>query len=507
MALTLPQPWHDRIFNQIQQVQGRKFAVLASFVEFWGRAQPEDLLVDSCDARDARRRVHRHPKAGSFIAGAKHHVVENPEQLRQVAMAGSTKFQHRCTMMERSSTDVTLLLTISVCSTVANTVNLEEAPAIQVATLQFADLALPERGSVIGKGGGRTRQGISALECIARTCTMTKFIPYRDEPLTFVLQDAFRGRAALAAVATCGRTLGWVEEMQRTLRFAESLKQVVNFPEALQLDLQSFLKLYVCEGQDVAPLCESLGLTLPASYTVADVSEPTSAPAGATLAHVVGARLDESRDVLSIPRDMTAADAMGTPLRGSKDASTPVAAEPACAEVTESRESIYCSESSGSSGSSEVSFASTEMSAADAMEMQLSESKEAAGTATAEPVRALLDELEEPATSSPGVVAAGPVHTHLGNATDAASTSALRVAADAARTRLDNSRAAMRRCARPASPPSELSGVDVAAEPLKSTKPLKSIAETALVAEFEAGGVLDPFAARAVASALHSACR
>jgi len=295
----------DRIFEQIEQVPEKQFLVFASFVDFYMSDGPMDLLDKHAMsmARASRPRVRMHPKAGSFFSGLSHAFVKSPADLKDVLEMGMHNFCVNCTHMERSSSHSSLLFTVTVVSTTKGKESLEESDTVQVATLQFADLAefgsRPSAGKSMGRG---LKTQIDALERVVSACAHDKHVPYRDSQLTLTLQDALRGRVSLLALAACSPAEMAVQETLHTLRFAEALKQVINFPNTLELSPEAFAKVYsgfhLQQSASLAPIWRKLlDLDCVAEVTTASAAVAVEAPPAAAAGGSGSERENELQDV------------------------------------------------------------------------------------------------------------------------------------------------------------------------------------------------------------------
>ncbi|KAM7423660.1 hypothetical protein PAMA_000154 [Pampus argenteus] len=111
----------------------------------------------------------------------------------------------------------------------------------KVSRLSLVDLAGSERAAKTGAAGERLKEGsninkslttlglvISALAEQGTAKNKTKFVPYRDSVLTWLLKDCLGGNSRTAMVATVSPAADNYEETLSTLRYADRAKNIVN---------------------------------------------------------------------------------------------------------------------------------------------------------------------------------------------------------------------------------------------------------------------------------------
>uniref|UniRef100_H3A1E4 Kinesin family member 13A n=1 Tax=Latimeria chalumnae TaxID=7897 RepID=H3A1E4_LATCH len=111
----------------------------------------------------------------------------------------------------------------------------------KVSKVSLVDLAGSERVSKTGAAGERLKEGsninkslttlglvISALADQAAGKGKSKFVPYRDSVLTWLLKDNLGGNSKTAMIATISPAADNYEETLSTLRYADRAKRIVN---------------------------------------------------------------------------------------------------------------------------------------------------------------------------------------------------------------------------------------------------------------------------------------
>ncbi|MCI4391160.1 hypothetical protein PGIGA_G00131010 [Pangasianodon gigas] len=111
----------------------------------------------------------------------------------------------------------------------------------KVSKVSLVDLAGSERVSKTGAAGERLKEGsninrsLTTLGCVISALAdqsagkgKTKFVPYRDSVLTWLLKDNLGGNSKTAMIATVSPAADNYEETLSTLRYADRAKRIVN---------------------------------------------------------------------------------------------------------------------------------------------------------------------------------------------------------------------------------------------------------------------------------------
>ena len=106
----------------------------------------------------------------------------------------------------------------------------------KVSRLSLVDLAGSERASKTGAAGSRLKEGSNinkslttlGLVISALASGKSKFVPYRDSVLTWLLKDSLGGNSKTAMIATISPAADNYEETLSTLRYADRAKKIVN---------------------------------------------------------------------------------------------------------------------------------------------------------------------------------------------------------------------------------------------------------------------------------------
>uniref|UniRef100_A0A673N2C4 Kinesin-like protein n=1 Tax=Sinocyclocheilus rhinocerous TaxID=307959 RepID=A0A673N2C4_9TELE len=111
----------------------------------------------------------------------------------------------------------------------------------KVSKISLVDLAGSERASKTGAAGERLKEGsninksLTTLGCVISALAdqsagkgKSKFVPYRDSVLTWLLKDNLGGNSKTAMIATISPAADNYEETLSTLRYADRAKRIVN---------------------------------------------------------------------------------------------------------------------------------------------------------------------------------------------------------------------------------------------------------------------------------------
>uniref|UniRef100_A0A669CPC4 Kinesin family member 13B n=1 Tax=Oreochromis niloticus TaxID=8128 RepID=A0A669CPC4_ORENI len=207
--------------TQKEQREEESFTVEVSYMEIYNE-KVRDLL----DPKGGRQtlRVREHKVLGPYVDGLSRLAVASYKDIESLMSEGNKSRTVAATNMNEESSRS------SGCGI-----------QIDVSRLSLVDLAGSERAAKTGAAGERLKEGsninkslttlglvISALAEQGTAKNKTKFVPYRDSVLTWLLKDCLGGNSRTAMVATVSPAADNYEETLSTLRYADRAKNIVN---------------------------------------------------------------------------------------------------------------------------------------------------------------------------------------------------------------------------------------------------------------------------------------
>ncbi|KAK9877506.1 hypothetical protein WA026_018615 [Henosepilachna vigintioctopunctata] len=201
-----------------------------SYLEIYNEKVHDLLVTDNGHQTHFRTlRVREHPKKGPYVQGLTEHIVQEPQDLLKWVRLGNENRRVASTPSNPHSSRSHSVVTIT-CDGVR---------------LYLVDLAGSERAGTKIHTTSRFREGaninkslvalgnvISALaEQPSRNKTFrTRFVPYRDSVLTWLLKDTLGGNSNTVMIATISPSSGCYSETVNTLRFGQRAKLIVSCP-------------------------------------------------------------------------------------------------------------------------------------------------------------------------------------------------------------------------------------------------------------------------------------
>uniref|UniRef100_A0A4W6G7D1 Kinesin family member 13B n=1 Tax=Lates calcarifer TaxID=8187 RepID=A0A4W6G7D1_LATCA len=208
--------------TQKEQREEESFTVEVSYMEIYNE-KVRDLL----DPKGGRQtlRVREHKVLGPYVDGLSRLAVASYKDIESLMSEGNKSRTVAATNMnEESSRSCRSGVNVQPCH-----------------RLSLVDLAGSERAAKTGAAGERLKEGsninkslttlglvISALAEQGTAKNKTKFVPYRDSVLTWLLKDCLGGNSRTAMVATVSPAADNYEETLSTLRYADRAKNIVN---------------------------------------------------------------------------------------------------------------------------------------------------------------------------------------------------------------------------------------------------------------------------------------
>uniref|UniRef100_A0AAZ3SP93 Kinesin family member 13Bb n=1 Tax=Oncorhynchus tshawytscha TaxID=74940 RepID=A0AAZ3SP93_ONCTS len=224
----------DRIVQE--QREGESFTVEVSFMEIYNE-KVRDLL-DPKGSRQALR-VREHKVFGPYVDGLSHLAVACYKDIECLMSEGNKSRTVAATNMNEESSRSHAVFNIILTHTLMDLGS--ETSGEKVSKLSLVDLAGSERAAKTGATGERMKEGgninkslstlglvISALADQGAGKNKTKFVPYRDSVLTWLLKDSLGGNSRTAMVATVSPAGDNYDETLSTLRYADRAKSIVN---------------------------------------------------------------------------------------------------------------------------------------------------------------------------------------------------------------------------------------------------------------------------------------
>ncbi|KAM6943532.1 kinesin-like protein KIF13B [Xenentodon cancila] len=226
------------LFERTQKEQREEecFTVEVSFMEIYNE-KVRDLL----DPKGGRQtlRVREHKVLGPYVDGLSRLAVTSYKDIESLMSEGNKSRTVAATNMNEESSRSHAVFNIILTHTLKDLQS--GTSGEKVSRLSLVDLAGSERAAKTGAAGERLKEGsninkslttlglvISALAEQGTAKNKTKFVPYRDSVLTWLLKDCLGGNSRTAMVATVSPAADNYEETLSTLRYADRAKNIVN---------------------------------------------------------------------------------------------------------------------------------------------------------------------------------------------------------------------------------------------------------------------------------------
>ncbi|XP_067351149.1 kinesin-like protein KIF13B isoform X1 [Channa argus] len=222
--------------TQKEQREEESFTVEVSYMEIYNE-KVRDLL----DPKGGRQtlRVREHKVLGPYVDGLSRLAVACYKDIESLMSEGNKSRTVAATNMNEESSRSHAVFNIILTHTLKDLRS--GTSGEKVSRLSLVDLAGSERAAKTGAAGERLKEGsninkslttlglvISALAEQGTAKNKTKFVPYRDSVLTWLLKDCLGGNSRTAMVATVSPAADNYEETLSTLRYADRAKSIVN---------------------------------------------------------------------------------------------------------------------------------------------------------------------------------------------------------------------------------------------------------------------------------------
>ncbi|KAM4601055.1 kinesin-like protein KIF13A isoform 4-T4 [Polymixia lowei] len=219
-----------------EENEAHSFKVEVSYMEIYNE-KVRDLL----DPKGSRQslKVREHKVLGPYVDGLSQLAVTNFEDIEVLMSEGNKSRTVAATNMNEESSRSHAVFSIIVTQTLYDLQSGNSGE--KVSKMSLVDLAGSERVSKTGAAGERLKEGsninksLTTLGCVISALAdqsagkgKTKFVPYRDSVLTWLLKDNLGGNSKTAMIATVSPAADNYEETLSTLRYADRAKRIVN---------------------------------------------------------------------------------------------------------------------------------------------------------------------------------------------------------------------------------------------------------------------------------------
>ncbi|XP_002667565.2 kinesin-like protein KIF13B isoform X2 [Danio rerio] len=220
----------------LEQREGESFTVEVSYMEIYNE-KVRDLL-DPKGSRQALK-VREHNVLGPYVDGLSRLAVSSYKDIESLMSEGNKSRTVAATNMNEESSRSHAVFNIILTHTLRDMKT--GTSGEKVSKLSLVDLAGSERADKTGAAGERLKEGsninrslttlglvISALAEQGAGKNKSKFVPYRDSVLTWLLKDSLGGNSRTAMVAAVSPAADNYEETLSTLRYADRAKSIIN---------------------------------------------------------------------------------------------------------------------------------------------------------------------------------------------------------------------------------------------------------------------------------------
>ncbi|XP_041422243.1 kinesin-like protein KIF13A isoform X2 [Xenopus laevis] len=219
-----------------EESDSQSFKVEVSYMEIYNE-KVRDLLDPKGNRHSLK--VREHKVLGPYVDGLSQLAVTNFEDIESLMSEGNKSRTVAATNMNEESSRSHAVFSIIVTQTLYD--HKSGNSGERVSKVSLVDLAGSERVSKTGAAGERLKEGsninkslttlglvISSLADQAAGKGKSKFVPYRDSVLTWLLKDNLGGNSKTAMIATISPAADNYEETLSTLRYADRAKRIVN---------------------------------------------------------------------------------------------------------------------------------------------------------------------------------------------------------------------------------------------------------------------------------------
>ena len=215
------------------------YKLQVSYMEIYNE-RVRDLLKNN---NGLNLKVREHPKEGPYVQNLSRHTVTSYSDIQQLLNIGNKHRTTASTLMNQQSSRSHALFTLYLNQAKLS----DDLPSELSSKVHLVDLAGSERAESSGCRGERLKEGgsinkslvtLGGVICALAEQSSSRFIPYRNSTLTWVLKDSLGGNSLTLMIATISPAEACVSETMSTLRYASRSKKIINTPHVNQ----------VCEG-------------------------------------------------------------------------------------------------------------------------------------------------------------------------------------------------------------------------------------------------------------------
>ncbi|XP_062841393.1 kinesin-like protein KIF13A isoform X1 [Trichomycterus rosablanca] len=219
-----------------EQNSALSFKLEVSYMEIYNE-KVRDLL----DPKGSRQslKVREHKVLGPYVDGLSQLAVTSFQDIESLMSEGNKSRTVAATNMNEESSRSHAVFSIIITQTLYDLQSGNSGE--KVSKVSLVDLAGSERVSKTGAAGERLKEGsninksLTTLGCVISALAdqsagkgKSKFVPYRDSVLTWLLKDNLGGNSKTAMIATVSPAADNYEETLSTLRYADRAKRIVN---------------------------------------------------------------------------------------------------------------------------------------------------------------------------------------------------------------------------------------------------------------------------------------
>lgn len=195
--------------------------------------QVKDLLT--ANHSGGHLKVREHKVLGTYVEGLLKLAVQDNRGVIKLMNAGSARRRTAATKMNDTSSRSHAVFTLNL--TEQFTDEATKSVGERVSRISLVDLAGSERQAKTEATGARLKEGaninksLTSLGLVISALAKggkSKFVPYRNSILTWLLKDNLGGNSKTVMVATISPSVDNLDETISTLRYADSAKQIVN---------------------------------------------------------------------------------------------------------------------------------------------------------------------------------------------------------------------------------------------------------------------------------------
>lgn len=216
---------------------GKDFTVTFSMIQIYNE-KIFDMLQDVKLTNPLYLR--QDPIFGMYVQGLTEYVVDDPQDVNELVKRGHVNRMTRDTHLSINSSRSHCICQFSLESNSPN-----NEGNIKRAKVNLIDLAGSERmlNATVFKSQVEEMKIINkSLSTLGNVISIlasknSKFVPYRDSKLTFLLKDSLQGKTGITFIATISPTIETAEESIQTLRFAKKAKEVSISPEKTEISM------------------------------------------------------------------------------------------------------------------------------------------------------------------------------------------------------------------------------------------------------------------------------